>query len=307
MLQDEIYHLRDLIKQQEGATKRVQDSLDRLEGKLGAADTAYSVLVHYQLRRLWQAGRELITQFVADLVRQQDELERRAHLSEHNRRMNAKKEAALHDLQAAQLQHEQVAQELAALQAQRAKLTRFWHYFKRRSVERRIGQTQEALAGTASALAQTQGTLEQITREATPEFAGLSLAARRAINLAAIAYGEVLCLRLSQLKTPLVQLAREAAGRSEAGEGYGSPQDCVLLMGLIARAQRVIGDNQGLAEELKVRTGRLKKVAQYRNANDSTPVAESLNSTDGEVLPAAARPPNVLAEDTWDIFRIVQR
>ena len=60
-LQDEIFRLKDLIKQQEGATQRVQEMLSTLEGRLGSPETAYGALVFYQLRRLWQSGRELIT------------------------------------------------------------------------------------------------------------------------------------------------------------------------------------------------------------------------------------------------------
>ncbi|MFX5587059.1 hypothetical protein ABTE16_20150, partial [Acinetobacter baumannii] len=59
-LEDEIYRLKDRIKQQEGATQRVQEMLEALEERLGAADTAYPALVFYQLRRLWESGRELI-------------------------------------------------------------------------------------------------------------------------------------------------------------------------------------------------------------------------------------------------------
>src|ERR1700758_5852403 len=84
-LQEESFRLKDLVKQQEGATQRVQEMLNALEGRLGIAETAYPALVFYQLRRLWQSGRELITQFVAELARQQEERERRAHLAQHNR------------------------------------------------------------------------------------------------------------------------------------------------------------------------------------------------------------------------------
>ena len=56
-LQDETFRLKDLIKQQEGATQRVQEMLNTLEGRLSATETAYAALVFYQLRRLWQAGR----------------------------------------------------------------------------------------------------------------------------------------------------------------------------------------------------------------------------------------------------------
>src|SRR5262249_62434270 len=70
-LEEETYRLKDLVKQQEGATQRVQEMLSTLEARLGATDTAYPALVFYQLRRLWQSGRELITQFVPGLVRQE--------------------------------------------------------------------------------------------------------------------------------------------------------------------------------------------------------------------------------------------
>src|SRR5450755_943144 len=119
-LQDETFRLKDLIKQQEGATQRVQEMLNTLEGRLGATETAYSALVFYQLRRLWQSGRELITQFVADLARQQEERERRAHLASHNRRQFGRRQSAEQQLHAAQAVHEEAAAQLAQLEAQRA-------------------------------------------------------------------------------------------------------------------------------------------------------------------------------------------
>src|SRR5215475_5454254 len=106
-LQDETFRLKDLVKQQEGATQRVQEMLSTLEGRLGTADTAYAALVFYQLRRLWQTGRELITQFVADLVRQQEERERRAHLAQHNRRLFARRQTAEGQLRTAQALREE--------------------------------------------------------------------------------------------------------------------------------------------------------------------------------------------------------
>ena len=312
-LQEETFRLKDLIKQQEAATQRVQEMLNTLEGRLGAAESAYPALVFYQLRRLWQSGRELITQFVADLLRQQEERERRAHLAQHNRRQFARRQAAESQLRAAEALHTQVTAQLAAVQAQRAQLTRFWHYFKRRTLERRVAGAEAAVASAGVSVAQAQLGLEEIAREATPEFQELSLPARRAINLAAIAYAEVLCLRLTQLKTPMLTLAREATARRETPDDYGSPRECVLLMGQIARAHRLLGARAGVAEEIKVRCERLQRVARYRGAADSSPAANSLAFSEGDLLVAAAlgadvaRLPNVLAEDIWDLFRILLR
>jgi hypothetical protein len=312
-LQDETFRLKDLIKQQEGATQRVQEMLNTLEGRLSATDTAYAALVFYQLRRLWQSGRELITQFAGDLARQQEERERRAHLAQHNRQQFGKKQAAERQLAAAQALQDEASAQYARLETQRAGLTRFWHYFKRRALARQVEAAQLGVTTASGALAQAQRVVEEITREPIPEFPGISLEARRAINVAAVAYAEVLCLRVATLKTPLVRLAREAIGQREAADSYGTPQECVLLMGQINRAQTLIAERAGLAEEIRVRSERLKRVARYRTNNDGAPLTDSIAFSEGDVMETAAmgadasRLPNVLAEDTWDLFRILLR
>jgi len=141
----------------------------------------------------------------------------------------------------------------------------------------------------------------------------MSLPARRTINLAAIAYAEALCLRLTQLKAPMLTLAREATARRETADDYGSPRECVLLMGQIARAHTLLTERSGVAQEIRARSERLQRVARYRGATDTSPIPNSLAFSEGDVLLGAAlganaaRLPNVLAEDTWDLFRILLR
>lgn len=312
-LQDETYRLKDLIKQQEGATQRVQQMLSTLEAKLGTPESGYPALVFYQLRHLWQAGRELVSQFVADLVRQQEERERRAHLAQHNRQQFAQRQAADAELNVARSAHEEAGRGLAALQSERARLRRLWHYFRRRTLDQRISAAQGVLATTAATLTRAGEAVEAIGRAPTPEFPGLSLPARRAINLAAIAYAEVLCLRVAPLPVPLVAMARDATAQREASDEYGTPQECVILMGHIGHAHALIADPAGLAGEISGRTERLKRLAKYRSPNDSTPLPDSLAFSAGDILAsdalgrAAAQVPNVLAEDTWDLFRILLR
>jgi hypothetical protein len=309
-LQEETFRLKDLVKQQEGATQRVQELLNTLEARLGLADTAYPTLVFYQLRRLWQTGHELLVAFVADLARQQEERERRVYLAQHNRQQFARRQSAESELHAAQSLQAEGRTQLESLEAERTKLTRFWHYFERRSLERRIGAAQAALEGAQAAVAQAQAQLDEIERESVTEFPGLSLQSRRSINLAAIACAEVLCLRLMELKTPLVELARQAIGSREPGADYGSPKECVLLMGEIARAHRLLGEREGLGGEIRVRSERLKSAARYRGPKDTAPQVDCLTPAEGDMLvnPGAKAPlPNVLAEDTWDLFRVLLR
>jgi hypothetical protein len=310
-LEDEIYRLKDRIKQQEGATQRVQEMLNALETRLGMSDTGYPALVFYQLRRLWQSGRELIEQFVADLVRQQDERERRQHLAEHNRRQFSRRQAVEKQLRSAESTAAEDANRVAELEAERARLTRFWHYFKRRALEHRITDAVATAVAANATLTEARAAAEAVDQEAIPEFPGLTVESRRAINLAALAYAEMLCLRL--VKTQLVKLAREATQRREVTDDYGSQSECEALMREIESARGLIQGRGNIAQEITSRTERLKQVARYRGPTDTSPTAESLAFSEGDVLSneplgaTAARMPNVLAEDTWDLFRIQLR
>jgi hypothetical protein len=310
-LQEEVYRLKDRIKQQEGATQRVQEMLGALEARLGATETAFPALAFYQLRRLWQTGRELLQRFVAELTAQQDERERRQHLAEHNRRQFAKRQSAEQRLRDAQNLAAEQAGRLTELDGRRARLQRFWHYFKRRALEQAIARTRAAAAAAELSLAGARDAVEEIVREPVPEFPGLSLDARRAINIAVIAYAEVLCLRLA--RTQLVMQAREATRHREVTDEYGSRAECEALMKQIERAHDLLQGRANLTLEVKQRSDRLKQVARFRAATDAAPTAESLAFSEGDALEgapgglAAARMPNVLAEDIWDLYSVLLR
>lgn len=310
-LQDEIYRLKDRIKQQEGATLRVQEMLSTLEQRLGAQESGYPALVFYQLRGLWQLGRELIESFVADLAKQIEERERRAHFAEHNRKQFSLRQAVDSEQRASETDLAEANARLADLRAQRERLTRFWHYFQRRRLDERIAAANSTTAAAETRLADARAAAEALDKETAPEFPGLSLEARRAINIAAIAYAEVLCLRL--VKTQIVSLAREATGRREIADEYGGRPDCENLMAEIARARASIQARTNIAQEVKVRSERLKQIARYRGASDTSPTPESIAFSEGDVLAgetlgaSAARMPNVVAEDTWDLFRVLLR
>ena len=62
-----------------------------------------------------------------------------------------------------------------------------------------------------------------------------------------------------------------------------------------------------------MRGERLQRVARYRTANDGSPLTDSIALSEGDIMELAPlgadakRLPNVLAEDTWDLFRVLLR
>jgi hypothetical protein len=303
-LQDEIYRLKDRIKQQEGATLRTQEMLGVLEQRLGLAESGFAALVFYQLRRLWQLGRELIEQFVAELARQLEERERRAHLAEHNRKQFARRQELEARLSATQSAAGVERERLAKLDAELTRLTRFWHYFKRRAVARQREAARDASGAAELAMQAAQQAASELEQEPQPEFPGLSVEARRTINLTAIAHAEVLCLRLRG--TALVARAREATARREVTDDYGDRAQCEALMAQIEGASTVLQARTNIGQEVKERSERLRKIVRYKNASDTVPMSDSIMLMENGA-PGDAKLPNVLSEDTWDLFRVLLR
>ena len=311
-LQREVYRLQDRIKQQEGATARVQEMLGSLESRLGLTETAYPALVFYQLRALWQRGRDILEQFAAELAAQQEERERRALFVEFNRTQFTHRQAAEATVRTAHAQFDEAQQFFSDLTARRAPLTRFWHYFKRRDLDRRLIGARSALGSATTQLDAARTGMTALAAGQPPQFPGLSLDARRAINIAAIAYAEVLCLRLTD--TALMRLAKEAVGRREPVDAYGGRVECEALIAQIARARVTLESKVNVVQDVKARSESMRPRARYRNGMDTAPTPESVSLGETDVLAgqplgaqAAVRMPNVLAEDTWDMFRVLLR
>ncbi len=296
-LQDELQRLKDRVKQQEGATARVQEMLQGLEARLSQGETAYPALVFYQLREIWTFGRTLIAQFITELSAQLEERERRAFLADYNRKQFARRQTVEANLREAELQTAAGRDAVSHLEQELQRLQRFWHYFKRREVRQRLQAATLQSMLRSQELEAARAARDVLDGEPAPQFGGLSIDARRAINLAAVAYGQVLFERLSD--TPLMEMAREAAGRREPPrDDYGNRDQCEATMRQIAHGRTLLDNKAALGELVKQRAARLRELAKYRNPEDTAPTAESLTSS----VEGGTR---VLADDLWEIFRVL--
>ncbi len=297
--QDEIQRLKDRVKQQEGATARVQELLQGLEQRLSQPDSGYQALVFYQLKELWALGQKLLRQFIAELEAQQLERERKNFFADFNRRQFGRRQAVESEyLQAEGLAAERRAR-VSELERRLADLQRFWHYFHRRTLRRDLHAARVQVVLAEQALGEARAARDAFAGE-QPEFPGLSIDARRAINLAAVAYGYLLRERLT--RTGLFEATQRASGRREpAVDEYGSRTKCERMMGDIQRARLLLEQRSEVLAAVRTRSESLRRLAQYRAEGDSVPDAASLAAEqDGAVA-------QVLSEDCWEIYRVLLR
>jgi hypothetical protein len=308
-LNETVQRLRDRLKLQEAATQRVQEMFEGLEKRLESADTGLSTLVFYHLRALWFDGREIITQLVKDLSAKQEERERKAFALQGNRRQFAQRQSLEQALRQAETLFVAARQQLAACDARIARLNKWWHRWQKPKALAQRPSLQAAVEAAQGNLLASRARVEELEKIGAGEFPGLSVEAKRAINLAAIACAEVLCLRLA--KTSLVAAARAAMARREPSEDYGDLATCISLMSDIVKARHLLKQRGNLVQEVGVRSERLRATAAYLGEHEAVPIPESCGISEGDVLAhgsngvTAAKLPNVVAEDTWDLLKVL--
>jgi hypothetical protein len=288
-LKDEFHLLRDRLKQQEGSTIRVQEQLDALGDLLGDPKTGFGALVFFQLRALWKTCHQQLSTFATDLTRQQEA-----------------REAAKHKAEA-----DSQRRNLADAQTEIGRLTAFWHYFKRRRRQKSLEVLRSHVVVADAAAGDLHAERSAIEREAAPDFPGISLAARRNINLAIISFAELLCENVDAYG--LAARAKEAVARRVHEMNFGARADCEGYMQRVQKAQAAVSNQKQITVALKAKLERLRATCEYRNNADTVPTADSLAPPLPELdLAKNAKPPgavawNVLAEDYWDLYTLLLR
>jgi hypothetical protein len=304
-LKDEFHLLRDRLKQQEGATIRVQEQLDALGEQLAEPNTGFGALVFFQLRGLWKTCHQQLAAFATELTRTQEARE----IAKHKADCEAAKGSRLADvdqrLQIAAGKADLQRQHLATAQSELQRLTAFWHYFERRRRQKALETLRQAVILADAEVGDLHAERSAIGGEAFSDFPGISLAARRSINLAIISYAELLCESVETYG--LTAKAKEAVARRVHEMTFGSRSDCEGYMRRVQKAQAAVANQKQVPPGLKSRLERLRATCDYRNSADTVPTADSLAPTG---TPAAGGSPaawNVLAEDYWDLYTLLLR
>jgi hypothetical protein len=300
-LKDEFHILRDRLKQQEGATLRVQEQLDALGDLLADPATGFGALVFFQLRGLWKTCHQQLAKFATDLTRQQEARETARHAAECEATKNMRLADVEERLQGAAAEADAHRERLAAAQSELSRLTAFWHYFRRRRGQRALESLRQGVVVADSAVGELHAEKSAIGAEMPPEFPGISLAARRNINLAIISYAESLCEHVDEFG--LAARTKEAVARRVHEMAFGSRSECEEYMQRVQKAQTAIANHRQITAAVKGKLERLRAIGEYRNLADTVPTADSLAAASA----ASQSQWNVLAEDYWDLYNLLLR
>jgi hypothetical protein len=260
---------------------------------------------------LWKTCHQQLSAFATDLTRQQEARELAKHKAETEAAKNSRLADVDQRLQAAAAEADLQRQHLAAAQSEIGRLTAFWHYFKRRRRQKSLESLHRQVLVADAAVGDLHSERSAIDHETSVEFPGISLAARRNINLAIISFAELLCEHVDAFG--LAARAKEAVARRVHEMSFGTRADCEGYMQRVQKAQAAVANQKQITVALKAKLDRLRATCEYRNNADTVPTADSLatGSIDTELGKTAKSPTaptwNVLAEDYWDLYTLLLR
>ena len=302
-LQSEVHQERDRVKQQEGVTRRLQEEMTALEMRLSDPLQGQRMLVSYQLRDIWTTGAWRVATLVGELTAQHEERERRDHVAAVNRELFEQQEQVQAELLEAEQAVAEMRGRLTELTRVRARAEVWWRFFERSILDNELSAQQDVARSYQQRANQVRARLEVLKSGPGTHFPGLKLDSRRAINITALAYAEVLALRLA--RTGLLEQVREARRRAEPLEAYGDIESCQKLMAAIAAAREVLVSSAVVTEEIRLRALRLQAQARYRSDQDAIPTEESAQ---GPMQPGdLQQAPAVLRDDWWDLGSVLLR
>ncbi len=300
-LDDQLHNLRNKLKQQENANSRLQQQLEQLEMLLGSPERGFDALVHFGLKSLWRACREQLERFASDLKRDRQDAQRKQQLAEFQQDRSERLKIADERLRQAQEVADGERERLRQLEASMAKLQSFWHYFRRRALTTEILEQRQRCVVAERQLADMRESHRTIEKEPWPEFPGLTIDGRRSVNLAVIAYAQLLFARLAV--TGLAMDSRLANNRSVESAKHGSLEACLNRIREIAAALAQVRASDGVVAEIKKRGEKMAATATWRNQTETVPQPASLPPAASGGVPDA----NVLVDDYWDVYKVLLR
>ncbi len=303
---DEIYRLKKYIKDQEGATARVQQKLDHLENLMLDPEWVNNVIVFYQMRGLNARCCSKLARFAEQLKQQR---EQRLHNHELVRWNEVRKQDAMvveKSIGEQRMQLQLLEDQLLAEQHRVRSMNGLSKMLKGRQANAELDELSAQIEAAGQREEELLGELDAIQKRSPPAVPGLDIAAKRSINFMILAFAQDIYLRFEDRN--FAAMVKESQERSVGSINYGSKDDCDRLLRKIAEQAKRLEEPADLADSLKQRAARIAEHADFSNNEEAVPTAGTVATLYAfEAGTVRTADGNLLGEDYWQVTRVLSR
>lgn len=306
-LSKEKHRLQQLIKEQQGATARVTQRLEHLEGLLADPEWVNTVVVFYQLRALNRRCQGKLAKFAEQLKQQREKRVRDTQLGAWRDQCNARRAKLDGKLERLREKLRMLEGQLQAERQRAESMSGLSRLFKPRSASDELADLVAQVDAARQAEQSLLQKVEEVERAEPPDTPGLSIAEKRSINFMIVAFAQHLYLQFKDRS--LVALVKESSEKSVGAINYGSKRDCDLLLQRIAEHTESMEKGADYADLLKRRAELIAEHALFKDDDDATPVAGTVATVfainaNGVVTKLDA---NLVGDNYWGITNVLSR
>ncbi|MDH4124294.1 MAG: hypothetical protein OEW64_02680 [Gammaproteobacteria bacterium] len=306
-LRNEKFRLQERLKEQEGATARLEQKLQHLENLLLDSDWVYNIVTFFQLRRLALSGETRLAKF-AEQLKQQRELKVQNQLqSQWNEQRAAEAARVEREIGEHRLGVQMLEDRLQVESAREASMSRLARLFFGRSAQARLNELTANIDLAAEQERRLLHRLEEIEKQPPPDTQGLDVATKRLINFMIISFAQQLYLHFCD--DELAEQAKQASETSIGAVRYGDKAACDQVLGRIRKQLDSLEKATEFADVLKRRAKMIGEKAVFRTSEDAVPTSASVSTVyaidkKGQVQTLEI---NLLRENYWNLNAVVSR
>ena len=306
-LRNEKYQLQDRIKQQQGATARVQQKMDHLENLLLDREWVHNVVAFYQLRRLATHCNVKLARFAEELKQQREQRIHSKTLDQWNAERTERANSVQADINHIRLQIQQMDDQLQSERHRLMTMNGLMRMLKGKELRQVIEGIEAQILSCQKTEQELLHKLKALQKLNPPEHQGLDTATKRSINFMILSYAQQLYLAF--LEDNLGAMAKEASEKSVGAINYGTKYQCDEIIGLIEKRWDSLESVTEHAEALQKRAKLIAKHAVFRHDDDVIPAAGSVATvysidTNGVVK---ERDANLLGDNYFAISKVLSR
>lgn len=306
-LRKEQFRLRDCIKQQEGATARVQQKLDHLEQLLHDPEWVYNVVIHYQLKHLNLRCQSKLEKFAEQLKQQREQRQHAQLLADWNERRSEEALAIEAQIGEQRLQVQILEDQLQAERYRLAHMSGFLKFFRRRSVTAMLDNLAASIHSAQEQEEQLLLQYDEVQHRVPPDTQGLSVSTKRLINCMILAFAQQLYLHFSD--DGLAAVAKEAGDKSVGAINHGGKEECDVIIRRVQKRSESFDMAKDFADILQQRARLIGEKAIFRSDDDAVPTSSSVATLysinkNGVIEEDDA---NLLGENYWNLAGILSR
>ena len=306
-MRKEQYRLKDRIKEQQGATARVQQKLDHLESLLIDPDWVHNVAVFYQLRGLGKRCERKLARFAEQLKQQREQRKHDSVLVGWNEQRKEESRALQAEALEKRDQIQQLEDQLQAEQRRLTSMSGLARLFRKRSQMKLIDSLAAQLEIAVQEEHGIHDAIEEIMNRQPPDHQGLDIPTKRSINLMILAFAQQLYAHFDE--DDIAQLVKDATEKSAGAINYGSRFECGQLLDRIQKSADRLKKAGEYADILKRRAVLLGERARFAGPQDAVPSPGStgvLFKIDEKGLVREVEV-DITAQNYWGISKVLSR